>query len=195
MNNTNFYPFGVDVGDAQLQTADDGSSPPIYLSTPFRFFETPESILYVSQLCMFFLSNTQALSWWPQLLLHTLSVSLHRSPQMGFFHSDLHLLHFSLESFHSSAHHWLLLSGMMWTSHSLATFSTDRHLILPFSKEPEINYTSYFHSLPTLLQAHCSLPHGIGWQSFLERDHRYQHKTVCLLATVTNVCYSASSYQ
>ena len=55
VNNTNFYPFGVDVGDAQMQMAVDGSSPPIYLSTPFRFFETPESILYVSQLCMFFL--------------------------------------------------------------------------------------------------------------------------------------------
>ena len=56
VNNTKFYPFGVDVGDAQMQIAVDGSSPPIYLSTPFRFFETPESILYVSQLCMFFLS-------------------------------------------------------------------------------------------------------------------------------------------
>ena len=79
---------------------------------------------------------------------------------------------------------------MMWTSHSLATFSTDRHLITLFSKEPVINYTSYFHSLPTLLQAHCSLPHGIVWPG-MQWDRRYQHMTVHLLATVTNLCDSA----
>ena len=47
VNTTNFYDFGVSTGDAQLHTS---SSPPIFLSTPFRFFGTPESILYVSQL-------------------------------------------------------------------------------------------------------------------------------------------------
>ena len=46
--NRNFYPFGASVGDAQVAEALDGSSPPIILSTPFRFFETSESILFVS---------------------------------------------------------------------------------------------------------------------------------------------------
>ena len=46
-----FYDFGVSAGDAQLQRRLDGSSPRILLSVPFRFFGTPESILYVSQLC------------------------------------------------------------------------------------------------------------------------------------------------
>ena len=51
VSNTNFYDFGVSAGDAQLQRVADGSSPRILLSAPFRFFGTPESILYVSQLC------------------------------------------------------------------------------------------------------------------------------------------------
>ena len=51
VNSTNFYDFGVSAGDAQLQRLLDGSSPRILLSAPFQFFETPESILYVSQLC------------------------------------------------------------------------------------------------------------------------------------------------
>ena len=51
VNNTNFYDFGVSAGDAQLQWRLDSSSPRILLSVPFQFFGTPESILYVSQLC------------------------------------------------------------------------------------------------------------------------------------------------
>ena len=46
-----FYDFGASAGDAQLQRRLDGSSSPILLSVPFQFFGTPESILYVSQLC------------------------------------------------------------------------------------------------------------------------------------------------
>ena len=45
----NFYPFGVSAGDVQLPRVDDGSSPALLLSTPFQFFETSESTLYVSQ--------------------------------------------------------------------------------------------------------------------------------------------------
>ena len=48
--NENFYPFGVSVGDAQVPVALDGSSPPISLFIPFRFFEASESTLFVSQL-------------------------------------------------------------------------------------------------------------------------------------------------
>ena len=59
VDNNNFYNFGVSAGDAQLQRVDDdGSSPFILLSTPFRFFGTPESILYVSQLCTYFHVHT-----------------------------------------------------------------------------------------------------------------------------------------
>ena len=44
------YCFGVSAGDFQLEREDDGSSPPISLSIPFRFFGASENILYVSQL-------------------------------------------------------------------------------------------------------------------------------------------------
>ena len=44
------YCFGVSAGDFQLEREDDGSSPPISLSIPFRFYGTSENILYVSQL-------------------------------------------------------------------------------------------------------------------------------------------------
>ena len=44
------YCFGVSAGDIQLEREDDGSSPPITLSIPFRFFGASENILYVSQL-------------------------------------------------------------------------------------------------------------------------------------------------
>ena len=50
MDYTNFFDFGVDAGDAQLNTINDGSSPPISLSTPIRFFERSQSTLYVSWL-------------------------------------------------------------------------------------------------------------------------------------------------
>ena len=46
----NFYPFGVSEGDAQVPVALDGSSSPIFLSPPIRFFETTETTLFVSQL-------------------------------------------------------------------------------------------------------------------------------------------------
>ena len=44
------FDFGVNVGDAQLERNLDGSSLPISLSTPIRFYETTQRILYVSQL-------------------------------------------------------------------------------------------------------------------------------------------------
>ena len=57
-NNTvdeNFYPFGVSAGDVQVPVALDGSSPPISLLIPVRFFETSENILFVSQLLAAFI--------------------------------------------------------------------------------------------------------------------------------------------
>ena len=58
LNSTTFYDFGVSAGDAQLRRVLDGSSPPILLSVPFRFFGTSESTLYVSQLHMYFHVHT-----------------------------------------------------------------------------------------------------------------------------------------
>ena len=54
VNNTNFFDFGVDTGDTQLERIDDGSSAPINLdiSTPIQFFGTTQRTLYVSQLCI-----------------------------------------------------------------------------------------------------------------------------------------------
>ena len=49
VNNTNFFDFGVNVGDAKLGMVLDGYSLPISLST-IRFYETTQRILYVSQL-------------------------------------------------------------------------------------------------------------------------------------------------
>ena len=46
VNNTNFFDFGVDAGDAQLDVWDKF----IRLSTPIQFFETPQSELFVSHL-------------------------------------------------------------------------------------------------------------------------------------------------
>ena len=54
------YCFGVSAGDFQLEREDDGSSPPISLSIPFRFFGTAESTLYVSQLHVIRLSSNIA---------------------------------------------------------------------------------------------------------------------------------------
>ena len=39
VNNTNFFDFGVNVGDTELEMVLDGSSPPINLSTPIQFIE------------------------------------------------------------------------------------------------------------------------------------------------------------
>ena len=50
VNYTNFFDFGVDVGDTQLNRIDDGSSPPINLSTPIQFFGRTQYTLFVSQL-------------------------------------------------------------------------------------------------------------------------------------------------
>lgn len=45
-----FYCFGVSAGDALLARENNGSSAPISLSIPYRFYGTYESTLYVSQL-------------------------------------------------------------------------------------------------------------------------------------------------
>ena len=50
VNYTNFFDFGVDVGDAQLEIFLDGSSPSINLSTPIQFFGRSQHTLFVSQL-------------------------------------------------------------------------------------------------------------------------------------------------
>lgn len=42
-----FYPFGQAVGDSQLGPNDDGSSPAITLSIPFRYFDTSYDTIYV----------------------------------------------------------------------------------------------------------------------------------------------------
>ena len=48
VNYTNFFDFGVDAGDAQLE----GNFYSLNLSIPIRFFERPECFLSVSQLCV-----------------------------------------------------------------------------------------------------------------------------------------------
>ena len=53
MNATNFFDFGVNEGDTQMPMIDDGSSPAIHLPTPFRFYESHQHTLFVSQLCIF----------------------------------------------------------------------------------------------------------------------------------------------
>ena len=51
VNYTNFFDFGVDVGDAQLEKF-DRISPPINLSTPIQFFGRTQHTVFVSQLCI-----------------------------------------------------------------------------------------------------------------------------------------------
>ena len=48
VNYTNFFDFGVDAGDAQLE----GFYALLGLPVPIRFFERQEYILSVSQLCI-----------------------------------------------------------------------------------------------------------------------------------------------
>ena len=58
VNYTNLFDFGVAVGDtqfnwndfgnSQLDWIDDGSSPPINLSTPIQFFGRSQHTLFVS---------------------------------------------------------------------------------------------------------------------------------------------------
>ena len=49
VNNTNFFDYGVDAGDAQLDVRAERR--PFLLSTPIQFFGTPQSRLFVSHLC------------------------------------------------------------------------------------------------------------------------------------------------
>ena len=50
VNNTNFFDYGLDAGDAQLDVRVGFTLFP--LSTPIRFFGTPQSELFVSHLCI-----------------------------------------------------------------------------------------------------------------------------------------------
>ena len=50
VNNTNFFDYGVDTDDAQLDVRVGFTLFP--LSTPVRFFGTPQSRLFVSHLCI-----------------------------------------------------------------------------------------------------------------------------------------------
>ena len=52
VNDTNFFDFGVNTDDVQLNRIDDGSSPPINLSIPIQFFGRTQHTLFVSQLCI-----------------------------------------------------------------------------------------------------------------------------------------------
>ena len=45
------FPFGPFVGDGEVPPFDDGSSGAIFLSLPFPYFGTSESIIYVSSAC------------------------------------------------------------------------------------------------------------------------------------------------
>ena len=47
-----FYPFGSSAGDTSLGPTNDGTSPPILLPSPFTFFGSPFSTLYVSQISL-----------------------------------------------------------------------------------------------------------------------------------------------
>lgn len=53
VNTTNFFEFGVNEGDTQMPMIDDGNSMAIHLPTPFRFYESHQHTLFVSQLCIF----------------------------------------------------------------------------------------------------------------------------------------------
>ena len=47
-----FYPFGLDANDCALPPNDDGSSPAVNLSTPFLYFGSSYSSLFVSLSCL-----------------------------------------------------------------------------------------------------------------------------------------------
>ena len=76
--------------------------------------------------------------------------------------------------------HRLLHSWIMRILEDLGEFSTGRHPMPPFSKEPMINCKSCFHPLATSHQPHCLLPHGTEWQH-MEEDPRYvsTYATIC----------------
>ena len=46
-----FYSYGVGIGDETLPISDDGSSPAIVLKVPFRFFGQERSTVYVRSAC------------------------------------------------------------------------------------------------------------------------------------------------
>ena len=52
VNNTNFFDFGVDAGDAQLMVEEARTSGFSQLLTPIQFFERYQYQLFVSQLCI-----------------------------------------------------------------------------------------------------------------------------------------------
>ena len=54
---TQLYPFGVTAGDHTLEQSDEGSSSGITLATPFIFFGTPQSVVYVSHFTVFLLQG------------------------------------------------------------------------------------------------------------------------------------------
>ena len=58
VNYTNFFDFGVDVGDAQMERVGFGSSLPINLSTPIQFLGRTQHTLFVSQLYKLSLTGT-----------------------------------------------------------------------------------------------------------------------------------------
>ena len=47
-----FYPFGVEAGDTEIPSNDDGSSSAVDLPLPFPFFDTLHQTVYVSVLVM-----------------------------------------------------------------------------------------------------------------------------------------------
>ena len=49
VNNTNFFDFGVEAGDAQFG---EGGIPILVLPAPLLFFGRPQNFLNVSQLCI-----------------------------------------------------------------------------------------------------------------------------------------------
>ena len=50
------FPFGFTVGDREVPPALDGSSDAIFLSPPFPYFGTLESIIYVSSACLMYIA-------------------------------------------------------------------------------------------------------------------------------------------
>ena len=106
---------------------------------------------------------------------------------MDLFHSIPQLGTSAIEHFCCLMFQWLSLSGQ--DMQLLETYSTDRQMIPPFSKEPVINFRSCFHPLATSLQPHCLLPHGTEWHS-LKGNPWYLHSYmwIFLLATITTHC-------
>ena len=110
------------------------------------------------------------------------SFVVYRSTPMASFHSNLHSLQLLLTCFHYlPIFHWLLLSGVTWTLQDLGTYSTEKHPMPPYSKEPRINCRDCFNPLPTSLQPHCLLQHGTEWQSLSQSLLWESLRYMCLL--------------